>query len=62
MSQLFRQELRESSIKSMSHRNTGITVSNDLKHEYQEGTLQEIQINCANEKKVMVCISGLIGI
>ena len=50
--------MRLFSISSMSQKNTGITVSNDLKHEYQEGMVQEIQINCATEKTVMVCILG----
>ena len=49
-------------MKNMAQRNLGITVSNDLKHEYQEGTVQEIQINCADEKTVMVCFSGLVEV
>ena len=29
-------------------------VSNDLKYEYQEGTVKEIQFNCAEGTQIMV--------
>ena len=31
-------------------------VSNDLKYEYQEGTIQEIKLNCAEGAHLMVII------
>ena len=34
--------------------NYDFEVSIELKYEYQEGTIKEIQVNCANGAKIMV--------
>jgi len=38
----------------MSEINFESSVSQILKHEYQEGTIDEVQINCAGGKTLMV--------
>ena len=30
-------------------------VSDRFKHEYQEGTVNEVELNCAGGKKIRVC-------
>lgn len=43
----------------MSENNFLSFVSDRFKHEYQEGTATEVEINCAGGKKLLVCYLAL---